>query len=201
MRYPNSFKFTHNFSERRKKLVLLVVVLVVILAALLLFKTIFDRPIFLAGENLLSDERFELPRPHKSLSLNKEFTFPLKDDQGEEVDQIKYIIEKAEIRDQIIVSGKKATSVKGRTFLIINVKIVNDFSKAIQINARDYVRLIVNNNDSEALAPDIHNDPVEVQAISTKYTRVGFPVDDNTQSLNLRVGEINGEKQVVDLSF
>lgn len=136
-----------------------------------------------------------------SQEINREFTFPLRDSSGEEVSQLKYMIEKAELRDEIIVKGQRANSVRGRTFLIVNLKISNEFNKPININTRDYIRLSVNGDEAEWLAPDVHNDPVEVQAISTKYTRVGFPINTVDTKLILRVGEIDGEKQLIELSF
>lgn len=69
------------------------------------------------------------------------------------------------------------------------------------MNTRDYVRLIIDGNQEEKLAPDIHNDPVEIQAISTKQTRLGFAIDDNDKSLALQVGEIDGEKEVIELNL
>src|SRR5258708_267283 len=139
-----------------------------------------------------SDSRLTVKPPLAQETLNKEFSFPLKDANGKEVSQLKYVIQNAELRDEIIIQGQQATSVKGRAFLIFNLKITNNYDKSVKINARDYVRLIVNTS-SERLAPDIHNDPVEVQAISTKYTRLGFPIDDNYKSLVLQVGEITGQ--------
>lgn len=130
--------------------------------------------------------------------LNKEFLFPLKDATGKEISKLKFFIQSAEKRDEIIVKGQKATSVQGRTFLILNLKITNDYNRSIQINARDYLRLIVNNS-SEKLAPDIHNDPVEIQAISTKLTRLGFPINDTDKNLTLQVGEIEGNKELIKL--
>lgn len=133
--------------------------------------------------------------------VNKEFNFPLKDAKGEEVSKIKYVVEKAELRDEIIVQGQKATAVKGRTFLIITLKISNEHNQPIEINTRDYLRLSVNSNENELLAPDIHNDPAEVQAISTKYTRVGFPINTSDNNLVLFVGEINGAKEKIELKL
>lgn len=148
-----------------------------------------------------SDQQFVLPPPKATKQINQEFSFPLKSQTGEVVSSIKYAIDNVELRNQIVVKGKKATAVKGRTFLIINIKIVNDFEKAIEINTKDYVRLLVNGNEAELLAPDIHNDPVTIQAISTKYSRIGFPINDTDTNLKLRVGEINGEKQTLDINF
>lgn len=134
------------------------------------------------------------------IPINKEFNFPIKDDKGKEVGSIKYLIDNAEKRDEILIKGQRATAIAGRTFLILNLKIENKSNQKIQINTRDYVRLSVNNG-TEWLAPDIHNDPVEAQPIATKYTRVGFPISDTDNKLKLQAGEINGNKTVVDLKF
>lgn len=137
----------------------------------------------------------------KTKSINKTFTFPLLDAKGEEQGSFNYIIESAEIRDEIVVQGKKASAVKGRTFLIVNLKLTNDLEQGLQITSRDYIRLSVNGNTKELLAPDIHNDPVEVQAISVKPTRVGFAINDTDKGHTLIVGEINGEKEQIRLQF
>ena len=139
--------------------------------------------------------------PTASTQLNQEYSFPLKDGSGETVADLIYEISSAELRDEIIVKGKRARVAQGRTFLILNLKIKNDFNQAIEIDSRDYVRLIINGNEEEQLAPEIHNDPVEVQAISLKNTRLGFTIDDSFESLSLKVGEIAGDKETIDLSF
>ena len=74
------------------------------------------------------------------------------------------------------------------------------FCQAIEIDSKDYVRLSVNNSD-EWLAPEIHNDPVEVQAISVKNTRLGFTINAKNESLKLLVGEIDKDKQEIELNF
>lgn len=147
------------------------------------------------------DSRVEVLGAKASQTINRERFFPLRDGAGTEVSQIKFAIESAELRDEIVVKGQRATAVKGRTFLILNLKITNDFNQAIEINTRDYIRLSVNGATGERLAPDIHNDPVEVQAIATKYTRVGFPVNDSDKNLLIHFGEIGGEKEQIPLTF
>lgn len=149
----------------------------------------------------VSDNRPDAGKPTATLTLNKELAFPLKNEKGDSVGQFKYIVENAELRKEIIVKGQRATSVKGRIFLVINLKINNDTNNKLALNTRDYIRLMVNDNDKELLAPDVHNDPVEIQAISTKYTRVAFPINETDNNLKLRLGEISGDKQTVDLKF
>lgn len=141
------------------------------------------------------------PTPKATMVINKEFSFPIKDTEGKDISTIKYLIESANLQDVILVKGERATAVTGRTFLILNLKITNSYKQGIQINSRDYVRLIVDGKKDELIAADIHNDPVEVQAISTKSTRIGFPIDEKYKSLEIQVGEINGSKEDIKINF
>ncbi|KKP48247.1 MAG: hypothetical protein UR39_C0001G0042 [Candidatus Woesebacteria bacterium GW2011_GWA1_33_30] len=140
--------------------------------------------------------------PAKAVTvIGKEFIFPLKNEKGNEVSRIKYTIESAELRSEIVVKGQKARSVKGRIFFILNLKVVNDFKQKIEIQTTDYIRLSVNGNKDVWLAPDIHSDPAGIQAISTKYIKVGFAINESDKDLILRVGEINGEKEEFPVKF
>src|SRR5262245_29780709 len=83
------------------------------------------------------------PQIKEHKDINKPFTFPVKDDKGNKIAQLQYILESADIQDEIIIKGERAQAVKGRTFLILNTKIENDSNKNIQINSRDYVRISI----------------------------------------------------------
>ena len=131
--------------------------------------------------------------------INRNFEFPVTDNNGVVITKIGYSIDKAELRDEIVIRGQKATAIKDRTFLILTIKMKNDSDKTLRVNARDYLRLSANKSDW--LAPDIHNDPVEVQPISTKISTLGFPIADNQKTFSLRVGEISGVKTTFDLKF
>lgn len=150
----------------------------------------------IAGEQ----DRIKIAEPKAEQNIDKQFQFPLKDSTGKEVSKIRYFVDDVEVRDELVIKGKKAVAIEGRTFLVVTLKVTNDYSRPISINVRDYIRLIVNGSQ-EKLAPDIHNDPVEIQPISTKYTRVAFPIDDKYKNLMLQVGEINGKKQNVNLDL
>lgn len=146
------------------------------------------------------DGREEAPTPVATQGINKEFKFPLVDEEGKELAKITYFLESANLQDSFIYQGSKATAVKGRTFLIFDLKITNPFDKTIEVNARDYIRIKMNGTD-EQLAPEIHNDPVEIQANSTKYTRIGLPINETDKDIILLVGELNGEKQTIKLNL
>lgn len=148
-----------------------------------------------------SDERVEAPAPIATQNLNKTFDFPLKDDKGKEVSKIKFVVESANLQDAFIYKGKLARAVKGRTFLLFNLKITNSYEQGVTINSKDYIRISVGES-SELLAPEIHNDPVEIQATSTKFTRIGMPINDaDTKNIKIFVGELKGEKTEIKLSL
>ncbi len=140
------------------------------------------------------------PVPTEKATINKTFSFPVKGSDGAPVATLAYTITDVAEQNEIILQGEKATAVSGRTFFIVNLKITNPSQQGIQINARDYVRLSTKGNN-EQLAPDIHNDPVMVQAISTKYSRLGFPVNASDKKFVLSVGEINGSKTAIPVNF
>lgn len=148
-----------------------------------------------------SDERFEVKAPLATMDINKDYQFPVVDEKGKEIGKFTYSVLSTELKDEIIAKGKRATAVKGRLFLIVNVKVSNPLDKGLQVNSRDYVRLTVNGNDAEKIAPDVHNDPIDAQAISTKVTRVGFAVNDTDTNFVLQIGEIKGDKESINLTF
>lgn len=175
--------------------------ILLIFSALIIFFIIIQSNQNNQSQSTQEPERIEVEEPVKATGINKQFEYPLRDGNGTEVSKIKFDVNEAELRNEIIIKGKKATSIKGRTFFVVNLKITNEFNKSIDIQSRDYFRLAVKNREDEWLAPDVHNDPVEVQAISTKLTRVGFPVDEGISSFVLQVGEIGGEKEKVEINF
>lgn len=156
--------------------------------------------IFLMGIKLwgpsFGDSRIEVSTAKKTQEIAK----VLEVDLGKDIPKLQFEVQRAEIHDRIIVSGKWANSVKGRTFLVVSLKLTNNANSPLSLNSKNFVRLSVNGNESELLAPDIHNDPVEVQPRSTKYTRVAFPIDDTASQLKLQVGKVDGQKEIIDLS-
>jgi len=199
LKFPKMEKNNFQFNKKYLKIIIPVIVGFVVLAAIVsLVGSLPD------AQSRPSDSSQVLaPDALATINLDKKFNFPLKDEKGVVVGTFEYMIQSASIQKQIIVQGQRATAVSGREFLIINLKITNNLKKTIQLNTRDYIRLITAKDSSEQLAADIHNDPVEVQAISTKFTRVGIALDeaDAKKTVHLKVGEIDGEKQNIDLNF
>lgn len=179
-----------------KQAIFIIVVLLIVAGIIVIFKSAPS-----GTQTAGTSAKPAAPTAKATQVINKEFSFPIKDNDGKELSKIKYLIESANLQDEILVKGERARAVVGRTFLIFNIKITNNYKQGIQINSRDYMRLIVDGKNEELIAADIHNDPVEVQAISTKSTKIGFPIDENYKSLEIQVGEINGTKQSIKIQF
>lgn len=130
--------------------------------------------------------------------LNKEYSFPVNDALNNQIGEIKYSLTEYYLTDEIIVKGQKAKAIEGRVFLIINILLANNFDHTIEIDTRDYLRLSINNEDKWFTA-DIHNDPVEVQANSTKHTRLGFPIKDSDSDFRIQVGELDNTKDTIKI--
>lgn len=194
-----SSNFRNKISQNKKKLKFVPFVLV----GLVLMIAV---GLFLRSNNtsVLSDrssQTLEQEKPLSTQTLNKNFTFPVLGSDGKEAGKLQYTVETAELRDQLIIKGQQARAVEGRVFLIISVKLKNDTEHTISVNTRDFIRLKREGSD-ELLAPTIHNDPVEAQAISTLTTRLGFSLpEDDTKNMSLLIGEIKGKKQTVELDL
>jgi hypothetical protein len=136
-----------------------------------------------------------------SQDINKDINISIKDTNNKQIGEIVMNLQSVEEEDSIVVNGQSANAIQGKTFLILNLKLTNALQQGVNINTRDYVRLSVNGKDSEWLAPEVYNDPVQIQAISTKYTRLGFTINKNDTNLVLQVGEILGNKEKIPLNL
>jgi hypothetical protein len=183
-------------ANRKRLLLLAIPTLVLLLIIFSILKLLSNTP----DNTQPTSTSTQVAKPLATVQINKEFTFSLKDTNGKQVGSFKYKILSAELDKQIIIKGERATAVDGREFLIINLQLTNASAQDIQVNTRDYVRLAINGMQ-EPLAPEIHNDPVETQAISTEFTRVGFPIDQSSKHLVLQVGEITGTKTDIKLNL
>lgn len=199
----SQFKSAKRFFKKSPYLpFVLVGIVVIVVAGVLITKAMKNSnhgPAQVAGTTT-QNTQVSVAKPIAQETLNKSFDFPLKDTAGKTVSKFNYAIQSAEEDNQVIIKGQVATAVQGKVFLILNLKITNSFDKDVQLNTRDYVRLIVDNS-SDRLAADVHNDPVDVQAISTKFTRIGFPISTDAKNLKLEVGEIDGKKQTIQLNL
>lgn len=197
--FGNSINSSKHFFKNSSKTLIIIITIFVLLISIFAIQRILTQPPM--GDSVSQvDGRVNLNGPILKKTINKTFSFPLLDQNGKEVSRFTYTVDNVELRDQIIVKGQQASAIKGKRFFVINIKLTNNFDKTINVNARDYIRVIVSGS-SEKLAPDMHSDPVEVQPISTKLTRLGMTINENDTKIVLQVGEINGKKESIPVNL
>lgn len=103
------------------------------------------------------------------------------------------------INNTLLIQGKRASTREGKTFLIINMEVENQFQVPLYIFPIDLLRLV--REDGKRIAPSVHQGTVEVRPVSTKKSNVGFVIDPNEKDFKIEVGEVNRDKQVIEISF
>src|SRR3989344_1472267 len=105
----------------------------------------------------------------------------------------------ADIDSTLLVQGQRANAREGKTFLIVNMEVENQFEVPLYIFPVDLMRLV--REDGKRIAPSVHQGTVEVRPISTKKSNVGFVVEPGDKDFKLEVGEVSGEKEILEISF
>jgi len=148
----------------RKGLISIVIAIVVILGIIVLVNTTVGKSN--AQSSNTAVKKNQVVQPIADQIINRVFQFSVKDKTGKVITNFDYKIIDAQLINEVIINGQKYNPIAGKVFLVINLEITNNFTQTITIQPRDYVRILMNHS-SEKLAPDIYNDPVDVQAIST----------------------------------
>src|SRR5258708_2731670 len=178
-RHQNSFNPDHLYSPTprakfnftfKKGPAILIVAALFLIGVFLVFSLRGNKSSIVAQAPTPPDSRPVVKAAKATTTVNREFQFPITDDKGKEVTKLKFAIGLAELRDEIVFHGKIVPTIKGRTILVLNIKLTNDYNKPVQIKTKDYARLFVNDS-SDPLAPKFDSDPVTVQPIATDETR------------------------------
>lgn len=137
-----------------------------------------------------------------STNVNKSYEFTALDNLGKKTTgKIKLKVTTAEKTNQVLVKDQVYTAKNNKLFLIVNLELRDDATTSLNILPGDLVRLAVNGDEDTKFAPDLHNNLVLVAAISTRLERVGFVIPQEAKDFKLFVGELEGKKETVAISF
>lgn len=197
----NPFKnFSNDYFKRilevakRHKIVLLAIFLIVIAAVAFVIKGVQTSPTTFVGT---SKTNFS---PQVSIDVNRKFEVPIRDTKGDPTGaNLTIILTTMDKANRILIQGKPATARDTKAFMILNLEIENSTSDQLTIKPVDLVRLI--DSEGRSFAPDVHNNEVVAEPVSVKKTRVGFVADENQNNFKFLIGEVNGEKQVVEITI
>lgn len=135
-----------------------------------------------------------------SLSVNKEFAFPIYAKDGTKTENNLTIkLTSVERTDKILVNGQQASARDGKDFLVMYIEINNPTKDKLNVRPVDFFRLI--DDAGNSYAADVHNDPVKAEPISIKKTRIGYVITERQDKFNFLVGEINGTKENIEINI
>lgn len=133
------------------------------------------------------------------IDLDGTYSFVGRDKAGNDAGDLVFRIPKIELTKEVLVQGRPANAKGGKAFLVLNIEIDNADVEKRYIAPVDVIRLLEENG--KKFAPDIHSNVVEIQPISTKITRVGFVVPEDKRDFHLQIGELDGDKQSLDITL
>ena len=112
---------------------------------------------------------------------------------------LKLTLVNVERKDEIKVKKEPRRASKSRDYLLIRIEIENSHPEKIALVTSNYIRL--EGENGKLFAPDYHNGNVVVDPISTRRDTVVFTVDASRKSFIFQVGELEGEKQKIEVNF
>lgn len=195
--FVRSFKSATPISLVTKNLLPIAVVFAVLLIGAVVISSLG----LLKGKNPLSQStaNTQTKNSENSVGINKEFNFPIYNKGEKTENNLKIVLTTAERSDKILVNGRPASAKDGKDFLILNLEITNPTNDKLSIRPVDFFRFVA--NDGKQYAADVHNDPVKAEPISIKRTRIGYVIDEQQKTFKFLVGEVNGEKQELEINI
>ncbi len=101
--------------------------------------------------------------------------------------------------ESLLVQGQRVAARNGKEFLVVNMEISNPYNVALYTYPVDTFRLL--GVDGKKYAPTAHQGNVEVRPQSTKTSNVGFIVPQGTKKFKVEIGELTGEKVLLEFSL
>lgn len=101
--------------------------------------------------------------------------------------------------ESLLVQGQRVVARNGKEFLIVNMEVSNPYNVALYTYPVDTFRLL--GVDGKKYAPTAHQGNVEVRPQSTKTSNVGFIVPKGTKKFKVEIGELTGDKVLLEFSL
>ena len=171
------------------------IVATALIATLLVFAATRSKNISQVSSNITNQNNSNA----SSVSINKEYNFPIYSSDGKTESSLKMVVTAAQRNDKILVNGKTSQAAVGKDFLILNMEITNATNNKLNVRPVDFFRMV--GADGKLFAADVYNDPVKVEPISIKKTRVAYVVSESQENFKFQIGEIKGDKQEVEINI
>lgn len=176
---------------KRHKIASVMVLVVVIATVAIILRSPGKVPTALTSKTNFS--------PQVSVDVNRKFGVPIRNANGEPTgNNLAITVSTVDRTKRILIQGKPATARDTKAFLILNLEIENSTTNQLNVKPVDFIRL---QDAGQSFAPDVHNDIVKAEPVSIKKTRVGFVVDEDKTSFEFLIGELDGNREKVEVTL
>jgi len=190
-----NFNLNRKLPKRKLRLVYFVIVIILIVGAYALLRRSAAKALARKTNLKISDTRIQnVP----TVVIGKDFDFDAINVDKKKV-RIKFALVQAERKSQIKVKGEERSISGDQDYLLLRIELTNDTTEKLAFATVDYVRLKA--DDDKLFAPDFHNGNVVIDPLSVRKDLLAFVVNKSGKSFMLSVGELSGEKQVVEVKF
>lgn len=138
------------------------------------------------------------------VDINREFEFNVSaiNDQGQILknqEKIKFKLIEAELKKDIKLKGESKKTNDGQKYLILRIELQNDSVNRVAIISNKYIRLV--GDGEKKFSPDFHNAMIAIDPLSVRRDLVAYIVNDNVSNFTFQVGELEGDKQPIEIVF
>lgn len=138
--------------------------------------------------------------PTASGNLNKQIAFPIRDKDGKDTgNKLTVNFTSLERTNKILYSGKPLSAKQGKDFVVSNIEIENTTKDRLTVRPVDFIRL--QDAGGKNYAADIQINALKVEPLSVKKTRTIFIVNEEPKTLKFLIGEINGNRETVEVTL
>ena len=140
----------------------------------------------------------EATKAKASAEINKSFEFQAINIAKKEK-PVSFTITTIERKDEIKVKNEARRTTSDKDYLLVRIELENTQPEKLAIATADYIRL--EDKAGKKYAPDYHNGAVVIDPIAVRKDLVAFVVTKKQKDFVLYVGELQGEKQRIEVIF
>lgn len=131
-------------------------------------------------------------------TVGKTFTFKAIN-QNKVKKDIKFTVLSVERKDEIKVQKEIRKGNKQSDFLLVRIEIENPHSERLALAPADMIRL--QDARGKFFSPDFHNGNVILDPLSVKKDLLSFVVSRDIKKFTFQVGELEGDKEKIEVNF
>lgn len=99
----------------------------------------------------------------------------------------------------VLVQGQKLRARDGKEFLLVNFETDNATKTVFYLNPTDLVRYL--KSDGKKFAPTVYQGILEVRPESSKNSNIGFVIEPKDETFVLEIGDLESQKQTLEIKF